>query len=644
MRITRVEMRNFGAFSGQNRLDFRGDGPVVLIGGMNGRGKTTFLEAILAALYGAGSVAFEESKYSSFGQYLKAKTNMADGTGLGAVSVAFILEDGSKVRVERTWDAKKTNVHSDVTVSTPSGVDEFLTANWSSYIEEIVPRALSGFFFFDGEKIADMALDGGDAMIRESIRSLLGVSTVDSLRRDLSTVSRRIGKASSTPVTSEEVEGLGDEVMALKDRIERADADIAAMMSTESSLNRELEILVDDLAAVGGNAMASKAELSGRMAGQRTVLEDIRERQLMLCAGPAPLAMLADRIPDVLDRAEKGYRSEVFEEAVSWLESVACSYGSPEDRKAVAGFLAKAKADIALPGEGFPSAKSVVATLSSLTDVALPAAAAEHSALCSEREEAMEELATVERMIALESDAAAVSETKRSIDEAMNRLSKARVALSEATSARSSLNGEYVRKNAEYKKAYSSYLEGLNAADGDSRTLCYIALADKVFEQYGRRLQQEKVAALSSEITCKFRELANKKSLIGSVTMDPETLEISYWSPEGARVDRALLSAGEKQLMVIATLWALACCSGKKLPVIIDTPLARLDSAHRMSIVRNYFPNAGEQTIILSTDSEIFGEYYDALKPSVSDEYTFVFNDSEHKTTIRRGYFGMGRQ
>ena len=63
-----------------------------------------------------------------------------------------------------------------------------------------------------------------------------------------------------------------------------------------------------------------------------------------------------------------------------------------------------------------------------------------------------------------------------------------------------------------------------------------------------------------------------------------------------------------------------------------------------MSIVRNYFPNAGEQTIILSTDSEIFGEYYDALKPSVSDEYTFVFNDSEHKTTIRRGYFGMGRQ
>ena len=47
----------------------------------------------------------------------------------------------------------------------------------------------------------------------------------------------------------------------------------------------------------------------------------------------------------------------------------------------------------------------------------------------------------------------------------------------------------------------------------------------------------------------------------------------------------ASLSAGEKQLMVISLLWALAICSKKKLPVIIDTPLSRLDSAHRVSPV-----------------------------------------------------------
>ena len=46
---------------------------------------------------------------------------------------------------------------------------------------------------------------------------------------------------------------------------------------------------------------------------------------------------------------------------------------------------------------------------------------------------------------------------------------------------------------------------------------------------------------------------------------------------EGEEIEKKRLSAGEKQLMVIALLWALAICSKKKLPVIIDTPLSRLD-------------------------------------------------------------------
>jgi DNA sulfur modification protein DndD len=43
----------------------------------------------------------------------------------------------------------------------------------------------------------------------------------------------------------------------------------------------------------------------------------------------------------------------------------------------------------------------------------------------------------------------------------------------------------------------------------------------------------------------------------------------------------------------------LAQTSELKLPIIIDTPLSRLDSTHRDNIVNNYFPNAGEQVIIL---------------------------------------------
>lgn len=55
--------------------------------------------------------------------------------------------------------------------------------------------------------------------------------------------------------------------------------------------------------------------------------------------------------------------------------------------------------------------------------------------------------------------------------------------------------------------------------------------------------------------------------------MNPKTLDMQYLDEKGNEVSKESLSAGEKQLMVIAILWALALCSKKKLPVIIDTAI-----------------------------------------------------------------------
>lgn len=96
--------------------------------------------------------------------------------------------------------------------------------------------------------------------------------------------------------------------------------------------------------------------------------------------------------------------------------------------------------------------------------------------------------------------------------------------------------------------------------------------------------------------------------------MDPETLDLQYLNADGEEIAKKRLSAGEKQLMVISLLWALAICSKKKLPVIIDTPLSRLDSSHRQALIKTYFPKASDQTIILSTDSEIDENYYTMIR------------------------------
>ena len=122
------------------------------------------------------------------------------------------------------------------------------------------------------------------------------------------------------------------------------------------------------------------------------------------------------------------------------------------------------------------------------------------------------------------------------------------------------------------------------------------------------------------------------------IVMESDSLAIKYLSEEGKEVTQDSLSAGEQQLMVISILWALAICSKKKLPVIIDTPLSRLDSLHRTALINTYFPNAGEQTIILSTDSEIDSTYYDLMKDNVGDEFTLKYDEKTKSTSIERGY------
>ena len=136
-----------------------------------------------------------------------------------------------------------------------------------------------------------------------------------------------------------------------------------------------------------------------------------------------------------------------------------------------------------------------------------------------------------------------------------------------------------------------------------------------------------------------YKKLASKKNLIDDIVIDPVSFEIKYMDVNRNEIEKQSLSAGEQQLMVISLLWALGICSKKKLPVIIDTPLSRLDSAHREALLTTYFPNASEQTIILSTDSEVDRNAYELLKPNIGDEFTLSYNDDTKCTTIEKGYF-----
>ena len=90
----------------------------------------------------------------------------------------------------------------------------------------------------------------------------------------------------------------------------------------------------------------------------------------------------------------------------------------------------------------------------------------------------------------------------------------------------------------------------------------------------------------------------------------------------------------------MALYQALSQVNQISVPYIIDTPFARIDKEHRGKILSQFFKKLDGQVIILSTDEEIVGEYYESVSGILSN--TFVLSHTENGDTeiCANTYFG----
>lgn len=160
-----------------------------------------------------------------------------------------------------------------------------------------------------------------------------------------------------------------------------------------------------------------------------------------------------------------------------------------------------------------------------------------------------------------------------------------------------------------------------------------------VLEDYAAELTIAKMADLSEAVAECFSQLWRKGDSLHKIKIDPDTSSVMLLDKNDKLIPKDRLSAGEKQVYAISMLWALAKVSGRVLPMVIDTPLARLDSKHRRHLVTRYFPHVSHQVIILSTDTEIDQSYFEDLGPSISHAYHLSYNESDACTEVKEGYF-----
>lgn len=640
MKIKRLTMHNFGVYTSTNILELNSNKPVVLIGGMNGRGKTTILEAVLLGLYGSNSFAYTESKFTTYGQYLKSYVNKADGTLESFVEIEFSMDDEKEVYcVNRRWDGNSQRVKEKILVKKNNEENTFLTENWPMFVENILPSALASFFFFDGEKIAELAVEDTSEQMKESVKAMLGINILDVLQGD---ISRIITKISKTISDNQDLKKL-EELRVVKEEAEKAldDADkhLVELDDQLQNLQIELEKLNVEYAVEGGGILEQKNALMKQRAESMAAITSNQEQLMDFTAGAMPLMLVSSLLKDIQSQSKVEHERKLNKMAV---EKVMLSYEEfAEKTDAISNFIQYMHAEVSTNQDAdiYRLSDINLYQIESLNKDGLKVCAEKVKKCMKIRNLNQKKVDEIDNSLSLDIDEKSLKELFDSIKEKEKEITTKQIEIDTLNKERASLHGSLMSAESEFSKSAEHILSVLESVDSDERTIKYAHMAIDIIKLYKIRLQERKTDVLAQTMTKCYKQLANKKNLVDYIKMDSETLDLHYMNSDGEEIAKKRLSAGEKQLMVISLLWALAICSKKKLPVIIDTPLSRLDSSHRQALIKTYFPKASDQTIILSTDSEIDEKYYKLMTDSVGDEFTLKYNDKTKNTTIKAGYF-----
>jgi len=655
MIIDKLILHDFGQYGGRNSVELTppsAEQPIILFGGLNGAGKTTLLDAIQLCLFGplARPARREGMAYET---YLENLIHRGGGASSASVELHFRhMSHGEEqiFQVKRSWRRTPKSCKEQLEVIRNHRFDAMATDHWAEQIEEFLPSRISHLFLFDGEQIEAYAdTKGAAGLIETAVYNLLGLDLVEKLGSDLSVIERR-RRMEARPQAEQ------DALLVLevkrKEVREARDGVLSSLASREAVLSRladQRERLEQRFRKEGGHLYERRLELE-RAAQAADARFKTAERALReAAAGAAPLFLVQPLLQRTAAQARLEAASAqaqaidrlLAERDQQLLNTVIDERPSSTLVERLTRFLRDDRAErqraVEAPRLGMSDLGR--ARLHDLLDgelgtarAALPALLDDHQRTKSALDDANHELAavpTAEALSALASERdaliardAELTAEQRNESELSDRLKR-----------------ELDRLQSEIDRATGDDEEAKLALDDRARVLKHVGRVRETLEKFREAVIRRHLSRIEALVLDSFQQLLRKKTLVASLKIDPGSFQLALTGRDGNPLPPDRLSAGERQLLATSVLWGLARASGRPLPTVIDTPLGRLDSSHRRRLVTHYFPLASHQVILLSTDEEIAGGYFEALRPYIGRLYQLNFDEDRGSTRIEPGYF-----
>ena len=680
--IDSLTLENFGPFYGEHTLKFGSldERCGILVGGKNGAGKTHLLRALYLAVVGESGVGdlkrvetasdatrflFDRSlnrRAQSEGQdtvRLRVEVSKRDDKSGGSRKVEFVREIRHRPNSPPVW--RSYAQASD----TPGLIEDEQVIQ--KLRDVFLPRHLARFFFFDAERSQSINL--GQQDIVEGVSRILGLWTYGELESDLrQLVQQKIPRVFNSTSGSDPATKLAD----LSADVLRAEGHLKARRKERDSLERdfneiEVELLEveDNLRTLGAvdpeeleRAQERRNELTKIKADLEAKLTGVWELEI-------PVSLLGKYRKELYDCLISEERRREWESAKSTVEpkipqvkedifgSVPPAFALQPDIEA---FYIKRLEDAlhrlfhpppdGMPDRVFVSDRSdtsaqirarLSTTASSLRDLAemcvsIERLDAELRELDQKLKQIQQNTAAFKRGTELHQKRGELiyrrEQVKKRLAEVDVEVTRLDVGLGELK--RQETNQREIVEKAEKGETLALLAARYREAAGEIRSRAAIRMRKKISEHVG---------GLWTEITERTREFLGME-------FD------SHWQcllirRDGKRVtwEETNTSAGQRQVRMLAFYEALRRLAKLVPPLVVDTPLARLDKEVRANVLDQLYLS-GHQSILLTTNSEVDPE--GALFKRIGDQLARVYTlhphgkpeSTDYEVRITNDYFG----
>jgi DNA sulfur modification protein DndD len=660
MKFNKLTIENYKSFQFPTSINFpqSSEGKsIFLMGGMNGAGKTSIMEAINICLYGSKP----ENIYKTIN-----RKELSKGNAFVSFELEMETDDLKTLMVHRSWSAGATDnpkfkdlEEKLVVVQDGKRVSVQNKEMWQNYINATIPKGITQFFFFDGEKIQEIASDDhSEIRLQSSLEAALGIQYISRLSADVLYLKQEERKG-FVEISDEDIDFKESELKKEQRKLQNKILEINELNSELENFKNEKDNAQARFKAIF-NLDPESSEIIKQKEKKRIQLSNKNyqlENQIKtLTEQFLPWAMVGSLFANIKSQIELERENQkqnaISENAIELAKKIVERIELPEpitDKPLTIEQKAKLEERVLQLLQQNHSKRDVNKILNlSDRDAAKVLNRIEEIEqsdvlqlidLIKEKSELDFEIKSLETSLtntgSNESERELFTELQNTIESSQTQIGRLLVKISNINEEILMLEIKVKDIELEISKLYEKHNFSKEKAD-------FIQECDTIanlMNAYIIKLRKNKVQLLQEKTFEMYKMLSSKAGLIKDLEINDKTYEITVRDKSGHEVKKSSLSAGEKEVFALSLLWGLAQTSQLNLPIIIDTPLSRLDSIHRDNIVKHYFPNAANQVIILSTDTEIDNNYFKNLEPNLTGAARLEFNQNNELSTIREGYF-----